>query len=269
MAAAAAVTAAAVCCDSKRGACSSTAGWLIDWLKAVGHTAPPAHSTPPACAHSGWACIFALAHSTTVPSGNSIGLGSAHIAVGCSVMHTGTQLVPPIACMRRSHSTTQRMLLPPSATAEHAADKALHHCSWPQLTREGEDLGGRLVPSGLNNQLAPSTHAHGILVLSFFLLTREGEVLSVEQAAKVLEAKRQLLLHHLVCAAGTHGQPLLNVCPWAHVQRRWQHLAASTQRHASALAELKRHTPGALPSHAARLPVAPAAASAGSRKSAV
>ena len=28
--------------------------------------------------------------------------------------------------------------------------------------------GGRLVPSGLNSQLAPSTHAHGVFFLSFF-----------------------------------------------------------------------------------------------------
>ena len=29
-------------------------------------------------------------------------------------------------------------------------------------------MAGRLVPSGLNTQLAPSTHAHGVLFLSFF-----------------------------------------------------------------------------------------------------
>ena len=28
-------------------------------------------------------------------------------------------------------------------------------------------VGGRLVPSGLNTQLAPSTHAHGVFFLSF------------------------------------------------------------------------------------------------------
>ena len=52
----------------------------------------------------------------------------------------------------------------------------------------------------------PNCHSHYPAALSLPPLTGEGEVLAVEQAAKVLEPKGKLSLHQLVCRRASAGQ---------------------------------------------------------------
>ena len=100
--------------------------------------------------------------------------------------------------------------LPRIATA-WAASTALGGPACPAcwaLSLPGRRHGGRLVPSGLNTQLTPPTHAQGLLFLSFCLAAA-------------------FLLRHLAIAVHLVPEPR-RWAVWAPSRRLWQRALRST-----------------------------------------